>query len=105
MGSAVVEAVVDYSVEVPLAVIEYDYGEGRGRRCLRCRNLAMGCQRLDHRSKEFPAEMDEVLRKHGNQVAVAGGTVLVLVVLSFRGFLAASGLGAKCPRIWRLRFE
>lgn len=63
------------------------------------------CQQLDHRSKEFPAEMDEVLRKHGNQVAVAGGTVLVLVVLSFRGFLAASGLGAKCPRIWRLRFE
>ena len=76
VGSAVVEAVVDYSVEVPLAVIEYGYDEGRGRLCLRCRNLAMGCQRLDHRSKEFPAEMDEVLRKHGNQVAVAGGRVL-----------------------------
>lgn len=70
------EAVVDYSVEVPLAVIEYGYGEGRGRLCLRCRDLAMGCQQLDHGSKEFPAEMDEVSRKHGNQVAVAGGRVL-----------------------------
>ena len=99
------EVVVDYSVEVPLVVIQCGYGEGRGRLCLRCRNLAICCQQLDHRSKEFPAEMDEVLRKHGNQVAVEGGTVLVLVVLSFRGFLAASGLGPKCPRIWRLRFE
>ena len=71
-----VEAAVHYSVEGPLAVIECGYGEGRGRLCLRFRNLAMGCQQLDHRSKEFPDEMDEVLRKHGNQVAVAGGRIL-----------------------------
>lgn len=71
-----VEAAVHYSVEGPLAVIECGYGEGRGRLCLRFRNLAMGCQQLDHRSKEFPDEMDEVLRKHWNQVAVAGGRIL-----------------------------
>ena len=74
-GWAVLEAVVDYSVEMPLVVIECGCCEGRGRLCLRCRNVSMGCQQLDHRPKEFPAEMDEVLRKHGNQVAVAGGRV------------------------------
>ena len=71
-----VEAAVHYSVEGPLAVIECGDGEGWGRLCLRFRNLPMGCQQLDHRFKEFPDEMNEVLRKHGNQVAVAGGRIL-----------------------------